>query len=943
MDDRSPPATPAVATNRILVKLRPSAGLRAAESRTNLRPLLETPAAESAMLGVGGEPQWFLADLADGAASPWDLAHARVADQLGVAESDVVFAEPDLVHDVFPDDGDRTGAGGGDGFAVGEKCDAIPQDGSNGKAVGPRDGWHLDDQHSQLARARAAVAFAEPRTRIAHLDTGYYRTHVTVPRRLRRDLERNFVGRDGQPSDAGDPDNRLLLLDNSGHGTGTLSILAGGTVADLGNIDMGGAPEAEVVPLRVADSVVLLHTSNFARALNYAVDAMCDVVSMSMGGLPSRAWREAVDRAYLAGVCMVSAAGNNFGGLPSRHVVYPARYGRVIAACGAMADGRPYTNLQKRDMEGSYGPGKVMKYALAAYTPNVPWAVFGCPATVRRNGGGTSSATPQIAAAAALWYERYKAELPRDWRRVEAVRKALFSTAAKGDTERLGQGVLRAAAALAVRPDLGLPQTKSDNDSFAFLRVITGLGLAAADAPPRELMFNLELAQRWLLNAELQAIVPDPDDAAGLEGAALERFMQAVIEDDGASAALRRHVAARYPVALGKSVPRTPRSEHVVPDTAVPACDKEPALRDPPHRRLRVYATDPSLSARFDTAASNEVTVRVRWETLEPGPAGEYLAIEDVDAAGVRYAPVNLDDPRLLAQDGWAPSEGNPQFHQQMVYAVAMRTVEHFERALGRPVLWRHAANPKDPHDDGRFVPRLRVRPHALRQANAFYSPVDVALQFGYFEAKPDDPGEHVPGSRVYACLSHDIVAHETTHAVLDGMYRRFNEPTNPDVLALHEAFADVVALMQHFTIPRCSNARWRARAATSRPSRSSAAWPCSSGGRRAGAERCARRSAGSTEACGRASPPIPRSSAGASRRTRAGPCSSPRCSTRSSPSTRRARPTCCASPPAAPACFPTGPCTPTWCGDWPTRRRARRATCSTCASARSTTCRPWT
>jgi hypothetical protein len=33
-------------------------------------------------------------------------------------------------------------------------------------------------------------------------------------------------------------------------------------------------------------------------------------------------------------------------------------------------------------------------------------------------------------------------------------------------------------------------------------------------------------------------------------------------------------------------------------------------------------------------------------------------------------------------------------------------------------------------------------------------------------------------------------------------MYRRFNEPTNPDVLALHEAFADIVALMQHFTIP---------------------------------------------------------------------------------------------------------------------------------------------
>ena len=31
-------------------------------------------------------------------ANPWDFAHARVADQLGVAEDDIVFAEPDWVH-----------------------------------------------------------------------------------------------------------------------------------------------------------------------------------------------------------------------------------------------------------------------------------------------------------------------------------------------------------------------------------------------------------------------------------------------------------------------------------------------------------------------------------------------------------------------------------------------------------------------------------------------------------------------------------------------------------------------------------------------------------------------------------------------------------------------------------------------------------------------------
>ena len=41
-----------------------------------------------------------------------------------------------------------------------------------------------------------------------------------------------------------------------------------------------------------------------------------------------------------------------------------------------------------------------------------------------------------------------------------------------------------------------------------------------------------------------------------------------------------------------------------------------------------------------------------------------------------------------------------------------------------------------------------------------------------------------------------------STHALLDGIHRRFNEPSNPDVLAFHEAFADIVALFQHFSLP---------------------------------------------------------------------------------------------------------------------------------------------
>ena len=51
-----------------------------------------------------GPLEWFIADLPDLPLSPgaqanlWDFAHARVADQLGVAEDDILFAEPDWVH-----------------------------------------------------------------------------------------------------------------------------------------------------------------------------------------------------------------------------------------------------------------------------------------------------------------------------------------------------------------------------------------------------------------------------------------------------------------------------------------------------------------------------------------------------------------------------------------------------------------------------------------------------------------------------------------------------------------------------------------------------------------------------------------------------------------------------------------------------------------------------
>ncbi len=228
-----------------------------------------------------------------------------------------------------------------------------------------------------------------------------------------------------------------------------------------------------------------------------------------------------------------------------------------------------------------------------------------------------------------------------------------------------------------------------------------------------------------------------------------------------------------------------------------------PMIEPPASRRLRVLAFDPSLATRLETSTINEITVEIPWEQLGSGPVGEYVEVVDYDpASGAFYHPVDLNHPHLLARDGLPSSESNPQFHQQMVYAVAMTTIRHFERALGRKAFWAdHTVRlPSGGYSD-QFVRRLRIYPHALRERNAYYSPEKKALLFGYFPVTTRD-AHNTPGTVVFTCLSHDIVAHEVTHALLDGVHPRFNEPTNPDVHGFHEAFADIVALFQHFSYP---------------------------------------------------------------------------------------------------------------------------------------------
>ena len=820
---------------RLLVKSRPGvSGARLQIDNSKLRfaaePLFASIGGRRGRLAAAPSATWHLlkpvteAGIASPAdvASPWDLCHQLLEEGLGIAEGgEVEFAEPDLQQQWLVG---RPGA-----VAVALATAPTGPDQQNPKyPTLPSNYWYRDTRHAQWDAAVAASP--DPgdgnRTRIAHFDTGYDPRHLTRPKYLDLKLQKNFVD-DDRPNDASDDSSGLI--NNLGHGTGTLSILAGAGIQGINDgKPFGCAPYAEVVPIRVANSVVLFYNSAIARAFDY-VHGLCanpatfvHVITMSMGGLPSQSWIDAVNALYDVGVFVVTAAGNNYANLPTREIVYPARFARVVAACGVMANQAPYADLAPTLMAGNYGPLGKMKTAVAAFTPNTPWARFGAPGIVDFDGNGTSSATPQVAAAAALWIQKNRAaydKYPQAWMRVEAVRKALFDGAhAENDEMHFGRGRLAALDMLGKAPakadqlrDSKLPP---DAAGFPILSVLTGLGVAP-EAGPRRAMLELEALQ---VVGSMRLETPVPDGAGQpIDPRMASRIAQELLSKPGLSKELRKALegSARPVPATG---PAAASTRYKTPDARSDMLHLESAIAPKPPtpatRRLRAYAYDPSLSSDLANFDVNEAMISVRWEgNLKPGPVGEYLEVVDVDpASGSCYAPVDLNCPHLLAESGLAPSEANPQFHQQMCYAVAMRTVEHFERALGRKAMWssRYVRDMKGDVSSEEFVQRLRIYPHALRAANSYYSPERKALLLGYFRADPIEAGTTLPGSRVFCAVSHDIIAHETTHALLDGLHRRYQEATNPDVLAFHEAFADIVALFQHFSLPEALIAQIR-------------------------------------------------------------------------------------------------------------------------------------
>jgi hypothetical protein len=209
----------------------------------------------------------------------------------------------------------------------------------------------------------------------------------------------------------------------------------------------------------------------------------------------------------------------------------------------------------------------------------------------------------------------------------------------------------------------------------------------------------------------------------------------------------------------------------------------------PPVRlKLTVIAQDPSVHRGPDGKTGPILTAQVpvvvdriepplrthRFQVIgyDPGTSNPTKAFDLLRSGALKDRFTGASDATLI---------GSHDFHAQNVYAIASRTLGAFEAALGRRVPWAHRGH------------QLYLVPHGELVANAYYSPEKEAIIFGVV---PQDGAD-----TVYACLSHDIVAHETTHALLAGLRPDWFLPSLPDQLAFHEGFADVVAMLSVFSI----------------------------------------------------------------------------------------------------------------------------------------------
>lgn len=195
------------------------------------------------------------------------------------------------------------------------------------------------------------------------------------------------------------------------------------------------------------------------------------------------------------------------------------------------------------------------------------------------------------------------------------------------------------------------------------------------------------------------------------------------------------------------------------------------------------------LTSRFEGIRPQEGFYVDREKFFLDGPVTRRVAVLDFDPdAGQKLSTTRFVPPPANRKLGKYAVKSeldiySPDFIRVSVFGTVLKTMYMFEDAdtLGRELVWAFDA------------PQLLVVPRAGNWANAYYERDSHSLQF--FQFKAGGAG----GETIYTALSRDIVAHETGHAILDGIAPSLYNATTPQSLALHEAVADLTALLMGF------------------------------------------------------------------------------------------------------------------------------------------------
>lgn len=303
--------------------------------------------------------------------------------------------------------------------------------------------------------------------KVAHLDTGIT-DHALLPLNDARillsqganlyDPGHPVIGnRPLDPMDASwDDFLRTWFIAQEGHGTGTLSVL----LSQAGDIK-GTAPRVTVIPYRIGPTVVHWNVQRITEGIRRAHAAGCDVITMSMGGAPSRTggMEKAVKRAAEDGVIFCSAAANVIGSNNlTPIVVWPAALDEVIAVAGSNCKREVWSGSSRGPEVNISAPAQDV-WRVSAKRGALPGS--GIQGSETGRGSGTSYATPATAGIAACWLAHHggRAAIAAHYGHPRYVpmafahllRTVAFNTPPKWRTDLLGPGILDAGKLLAVQ------------------------------------------------------------------------------------------------------------------------------------------------------------------------------------------------------------------------------------------------------------------------------------------------------------------------------------------------------------------------------------------------------------------------------------------------------------------------------------------------------------